>query len=422
MIDPKRIRNDEVSVRQGLQNRGCDLQLLDRFVDLDRNWRQKQTELDKLINYRSTMMPKGKPSPEILIELKEVSEKIKSTQIEVNDCYDKMREVSFLLPNIPVQGVPIGGSEEDNKLVRQEGVVPSFSFQPKAHEEIGEALGILDFETGAKLAGSRFVLYKGWGARLERALINFMLDVHTSEHGYEEILPPVIVNQDSLIGTGQLPKFADDCFKISESEYWLSPTAEVQLTNIARDTVIDESELPINYVAYTPCFRREAGSYGKDVKGLIRLHQFNKVELVRFVQPEYSNSLLMSLVQHAETILKKLELPYQVVELCTGDLGFSSSRTFDLEVWLPSQNKYREISSCSCFTDFQSRRSMIRYKDKKTGKINYLHTLNGSGLAIGRTVAAIIENNQKEDGSIHVPSILRSYMGVEVIPCQIIKN
>jgi seryl-tRNA synthetase len=317
----------------------------------------------------------------------------------------------MVIPNVPHESVAIGEDEKDNPVVRVWGEIPKFDFDPLPHWEIGEALGILDFARASKIAGARFALYRGAGALLERALINFMLDIHTREHGYTEVLPPFMVNSACMTGTGQLPKFKADLFKIEDWDYYLIPTAEVPVTNIHREEIIREEELPINYVSYTPCFRSEAGSYGKDTRGLIRQHQFNKVELVKFSRPENSYEELERLTNDAEDILRRLGLPYRVVSLCTGDLGFSAAKTYDLEVWLPGQDLYREISSCSNFSDFQARRAGIRFKKKGAAGTQLVHTLNGSGLAVGRTLVAILENYQAKDGCIVIPEVLRHYMG-----------
>ena len=417
MLDPKRIRTETDSVRKGLESRFYPLSFLDRFLEVDSTWREERQRLDEMINQRNTLMPKGKPTPEQMEVLKGLSQEIKVLQEQVQVLETDVTDAALLLPNVPDEAVTVGKDEDANKELRRFGEPRSFSFEPKAHDDLGVGCGILDFDSAAKIAGARFVVYRGLGARLERALIQFMLTLHTETHGYEEMMPPVIVHTDSLKGTGQLPKFADDCFRLTDSDYWLSPTAEVQLTNIYKQSILDEESLPIKLTAHTPCFRKEAGSYGRDMKGIIRQHQFNKVELVQLVKPEESMHALDGLLGHAETVLKLLGLPYRVVELCTGDLGFSSAKTYDIEVWLPSQNKYREISSCSCFLDFQARRAMIRYKDSQSGKVNYLHTLNGSGVAVGRAFAAILENYQQSDGSIVVPDVLRPMMGVEKIPC-----
>lgn len=319
--------------------------------------------------------------------------------------------VLLTVPNVPHPTVPVGASEADNRQVRTWGEPPCFAFDPKPHWEIGEGLGILDFERGAKLTGARFTLYRGAGARLERALVNFMLDLHTERHNYLEMLPPFVVNRESMTGTGQLPKFEDDLFHLEGVDYFLIPTAEVPVTNIHRAEILKAADLPLSYTAYTPCFRKEAGSYGKDVRGLIRQHQFNKVELVKFVHPATSYDELEKLLSNAEEVLRQLGLAYRVVELCTGDMGFSAAKTYDIEVWLPGQETYREISSCSNFEDFQSRRASIRFREDEKSKPEFVHTLNGSGLAVGRTLVAILENYQQEDGSVVIPDVLRPYMG-----------
>jgi seryl-tRNA synthetase len=327
-----------------------------------------------------------------------------------------LQEFLLTLPNLPHVSVPKGKDSSDNAEVRRWGDIPKFDFEPKPHWDLGEALGILDFKTGAKIAGARFTLYWDLGAKLERALINFMLDLHTREHGYREVLPPFMVNRTTMTGTGQLPKFEEELFKVEGTDYFLIPTAEVPVTNIHQDEVLDEEVLPLYYTAYTPCFRKEAGSYGKDTRGLIRQHQFNKVELVKFTKPENSYDELEKLLSNAEEVLKRLKLPYRVVNLCTGDLGFSASKTYDIEVWLPGQETFKEISSCSNFEDFQARRAKIRYRVSGKSKTEYVHTLNGSGLAVGRTLVAILENYQKADGSVEIPDVLRPYLyGVERI-------
>jgi seryl-tRNA synthetase len=323
----------------------------------------------------------------------------------------RFEKFMLTVPNLPEPSVPVGRSAAANKEVRRWGDLPRFDFPAKNHWDIGEELGILDFTRAAKIAGARFALYKGAGARLERALINFMLDLHTGEHGYTEVLPPFLVNRAAMTGTGQLPKFEDDLFRIADPDFFLIPTAEVPVTNIHRGEILEREQLPIRYVAYTPCFRREAGSYGQDVRGLIRQHQFNKVELVKLTGPERSYDELEKLVNDAEKVLQLLGLPYRVVELCTGDLGFASAKTYDLEVWLPGQEAYREISSCSNFEDFQARRAQIRYRKETKGKPIFVHTLNGSGLAVGRTLVAVLENYQQKDGSVIIPDVLRSHMG-----------
>jgi seryl-tRNA synthetase len=346
-----------------------------------------------------------------IAQMKEVSVRIKELETRLSEKEEALRELMMGIPNIPHESVVTGQGEGNNLEVRRWGKIPEFSFPPKPHWEIGEALDILDFERGAKITGARFTLYKDLGARMERALMNFMLDLHTGQHGYREVLPPFLVNRKSMTGTGQLPKFEEDLFKLSDPDYFLIPTAEVPVTNIHQDEILLEDDLPLYYAANTPCFRKEAGSYGKDTRGLIRQHQFNKVELVKFTTPESSYDELEKLTADAEEVLKRLGIPYRVVILCAGDLGFSAAKTYDLEAWLPGQAVYREISSCSNFEDFQARRANIRYRPKGKKGTEFVHTLNGSGLAIGRTLVAILENYQNEDGSVTVPEGLRPYMG-----------
>jgi seryl-tRNA synthetase len=344
-------------------------------------------------------------------EIEGITEAIRVHEGPLGEIEKRFQGLMLMIPNLPHSTVPVGLSEEHNREVRKWGELPSFNFTPKSHWDIGEELGILDFSRAAKIAGARFALYYGLGALLERALINFMLDLHTRERGYREVLPPFLVNRDSMIGTGQLPKFEEDLFRIQDPEFFLVPTAEVPLTNIHREEILKREDLPICYVAYTPCFRREAGSYGKDVRGLIRNHQFNKVELVKLTEPDSSYVELDKMVQDAEEVLRQLKIPYRVLELCTGDMGFASAKTFDLEVWLPGQGTYREISSCSNCEDFQARRAGIRYRSDKKSRPVFVHTLNGSGLAVGRTLVALLENYQQKDGSVVVPEVLRPYMG-----------
>ncbi|MFO1519500.1 MAG: serine--tRNA ligase [bacterium] len=414
MLDLKWVLSNLDQVKSALQKRG---QTLD-FSPLDSlNQKRKtlQVEFDTL---RSTQnktsgdiqrLQKEKQDASSLIgEMQKISKRLKEISPELSDVEKEIEVFLMNVPNVPHESVPAGKSSEDNVVVRTWGEKPSFSFEPKPHWEIGEKLGILDFDRAAKISGARFTLYKGLGAQLERALINFMLDLHTQENGYLEVLPPFLVNAESLTGTGQLPKFEEDLFKTTAG-YYLVPTAEVPVTNIHRDEILKEEELPLSYTAYTPCFRSEAGSYGKDVRGLTRQHQFNKVELVKFATPEDSYAQLEKLTSDAEKVLQKLGLAYRTVLLCTGDMGFSSAKTYDLEVWLPGQNAYREISSCSNFEDFQARRAKIRYKTKD-GKNRLVHTLNGSGLAVGRTVMALLENYQQADGSILIPAVLQPYL------------
>ncbi len=353
----------------------------------------------------------GAEAGELMREVEDVSAAIRSGNKPLADIEARFEALMLSLPNLPNEGVTIGKTSEDNKEIRRWGELRGFDFKPKNHWDIGEELEILDFSRAAKIAGARFAVYRGAGARLERALINFMLDLHTNENGYKEILPPALANRASLIGTGQLPKFEEDLFRLAQQEYYLIPTAEVPLTNLHREEIIDREQLPIKYVAYTPCFRSEAGSYGKDVRGLIRQHQFNKVEMVKFTETETSYQELESMVLNAEEVLKRLDLPYRVVELCTGDMGFASAKTYDVEVWLPGQNAYREISSCSNCEDFQARRAQIRYRKELKGRPIFVHTLNGSGLAVGRTLVAVLENHQQKDGSVVIPEALRPYMG-----------
>jgi len=406
-------------VKQAMKNRGGNnLEELDRFTSLDLKRRELLQEVEQLKNRRNVVsqevarLKKAKEDANHLIEeMKVVGDRIKTLDEEIRVLESDLDAIVLAIPNIPQDGVPVGASEEDNVEIRRVGEVPSFSFEPKPHWEVAQQLNILDFESAAKVTGSRFVFYKGLGARLERALMNFMMDLHADQHGYQEILPPYIVNRDSLTGTGQLPKFAEDVFKIDETDYFLIPTAEVPVTNYHRDDILSLEDLPKYFVAFSACFRSEAGSAGRDTRGLIRQHQFNKIELVKLTAPEQSNEELEKLTMDAEKVLQLLKLPYRVLSLCTGDLGFSSAKTYDLEVWLPSSNTYREISSCSNFEDFQARRANIRFRRDTKAKPEFVHTLNGSGLAIGRTVAAILENYQQEDGSVLIPEVLQPYMG-----------
>jgi seryl-tRNA synthetase len=422
MLDVRLLREDLAQVQERLATRGTRIDW-DEFVSVDEARRDALANIEKLKERKNRLSAEigkvkksgGDASP-LMGEVEEVSAAIRNQEGPLAETEARFERFMLTLPNLPEPRVPLGKGSEDNKEIRRWGDPPQFDFAVKNHWDIGEELGILDFARAAKLAGARFALYKDIGARLERALINFMLDLHTREHGYVEVLPPFLVNRDAMTGTGQLPKFEEDLFRISDSELFLIPTAEVPVTNIHRDEMLDREQLPIRYVAYTPCFRREAGSYGQDVRGLIRQHQFNKVELVKFTEAEVSYKELEKLLNDAERVLQRLQLPYRVVELCTGDLGFSSAKTFDLEVWLPGQSAYREISSCSNFEDFQARRAEIRYRREKKGKPIFVHTLNGSGLAVGRTVVAVLENYQQRDGSVAVPEALRPYMnGLERI-------
>lgn len=417
MLDIKFLRENIEEAEKRLAARGGGVDL-SGFRDLDETRRKLLSDVEALKQRRNEastdigrLKKEGRDATGLLAEMQEVSGRIKDLDAEVASTEEKLKDLLLNIPNLPHPDVPAGVGEEDNPVIRTWSEPRDFPFTPLEHTDIGEGLDIMDTERAGKLAGARFSLLKGAGALLERALINFMLDLHTTEHGYTEVLPPFMVKSEALIGTGQLPKFAADLFKIDGWDHYLIPTAEVPVTNIFREEILAEKDLPIYYTAYTPCFRSEAGSYGKDVKGLIRQHQFNKVELVKFTNPETSYEELEKLTANAEEVLKRLELPYRVVELCTGDLGFSAARTYDIEVWLPGQGRYREISSCSNFEDFQARRANIRYRPAGGGKPRFVHTLNGSGLAVGRTLVAILENNQQEDGSVTVPEALRRYMG-----------
>ncbi len=416
MLDLKYLRENLDAVEQRLATRGGAVDLAG-FRDLDQRRRELLGESERLKaekNRVSTVIGQTRDKSQVqgeIARMKEVSGHIKGLDDELKGVEETLQGMLLTLPNLPHEDAPIGASEADNREVRRWGKPTVFSFAAKPHWEIGEQLGILDFERAGKIAGARFALLKGAGARLERALIGFMLDLHTGSHGYVEVLPPFLVNRESMTGTGQLPKFEEDLFHTDGPDYFLIPTAEVPVTNIHRDEILAGADLPISYTAYTPCFRREAGSYGKDTRGLIRQHQFNKVELVKFVRPEDSDAELARLLDHAEEVLRRLQLPYRVVDLCTGDIGFSAARTFDIEVWLPGQETYREISSCSNFRDFQARRAGIRFRREENARPEFVHTLNGSGLAVGRTLVAILENYQQADGSVIVPEALRPYMG-----------
>jgi seryl-tRNA synthetase len=425
MLDPRYIRENPDKLRIALTNRGYSPEILDRFLEIDsrrmellrevEQLRQKRNILSKEISeLKARKSSDGNLIEQKMIEAKDVSDKIEGLEEALKGFDAEIVNIILNIPNIPHESVPIGKDETENKEVRRWGTPIKFDFEPRNHWDIGETLGIIDFERATKISQTRFSIMKGAGARLERALINFMLDIHTSK-GYVEIFPPLLVNRDSMTGTGQLPKFEIELFRTLDPELYLIPTAEVPVTNIHRDEILKEEDLPIYYTAYTPCFRKEAGSYGKDVRGLIRQHQFNKVELVKFVKPEDSYRELESLTRDAEEILQRLNLPYRVVCLCTGDLGFSAAKTYDIEVWLPGQGRYREISSCSNFEAYQARRANIRFR--RTGKkgTEFVHTLNGSGLAIGRTVVAILENYQQKDGTVIVPEALRPYMEMDVI-------
>lgn len=418
MLDVKILRSEFSRVEQSLKNRGKSLDLIADFPKLDARRRELLQESESLKNRRNTVsaevarLKKNRENAdELILEMREVSDKIKAMDEEVREVEANIAELTLAIPNIPHESVPVGASEEDNVEVRRWSEPAAFDFEPKAHWEVAQNLNILDFEAGAKVTGSRFTFYKGLGARLERALISFMMDLHSDKHGYEEMLPPYIVNRDSLYGTGQLPKFEEDLFKISDTDYYLIPTAEVPVTNYHREEILNAEDLPKYYVAYSSCFRSEAGAAGRDTRGLIRQHQFNKVEMVKIVHPDTSFDELEKMTADAERVLQLLNLPYRVMELCTGDMGFGSMKTYDLEVWLPESGVYREISSCSNIGDFQARRANIRFRPEPKAKPEFVHTLNGSGLAVGRTVAAILENYQQADGSVVIPDVLRPYMG-----------
>src|SRR5487761_1844013 len=418
MLDLGFVRANLAQVKERLAQRGGDAAgLLAGFEEVDTDRRDRITAVEQLKARRNQISAlvaqrrkSGQDAADLMDQTRALKEKTESMQAGVASADQYMHSILACTPNLPAASVPVGTSADDNVEVRRWGAPREFDFTPKPHWEIGEQLGILDFERAAKISGARFAVYWDAGARMERALANFMLDMHTRQHGYREVLPPYIVNSETLYGTGQLPKFAQDLFKLEGTDYWLIPTAEVPLTNLFRDEILDEKQLPISLTAYTPCFRAEAGSHGKDVRGLIRQHQFQKVELVKFVTPEQSYEEHEKLTAHAEAILQALELPYRVMNLCAGDLGFSAAKTYDLEVWLPGQNVYREISSCSNFEAFQARRANIRYRPQGQKKPEFVHTLNGSGLAVGRTWLAVVENYQQADGSVHIPEALLPYM------------
>ena len=416
MLDIKRIRMNAKEVKEALEKRHGSFPI-DEVIDMDENRRKLLIEVEEMKarqNSVSKEIPKlkkeGKDVSEVLKEMKTLSEDAKEIDVKVKEIDEKLKELLLEIPNTPDKSVVIGESDEDNVEIRKYGQPREFDFEIKAHWDLGTDLGILDFERASKITGARFTIFKGLGARLERALITFMLDVHTSEHGYTEMLTPFMVNRESMTGTGQLPKFEHDMFHLPGKDYFLVPTAEVPLTNLHRDEILEGENLPVYYAGYTPCFRQEAGAAGRDNRGLIRNHQFDKVELVKLVKPGTSYEELEKLTGNAETILKLLDIPYRVVSLSTGDLGFSSAKTYDIEVWMPSYGRYVEISSCSNFEDFQARRANLRFRNDKNSKVEYLHTLNGSGLAVGRTFAAILENYQEEDGSVVVPEVLRPYL------------
>jgi len=420
VYDLRQLRDNLESIRERLGRRGTDVpwdtmkKLMEERRSMTTQVEQLRSELKKGSEDVARLKREKQPADEAVAAMKQLGDRIRQIETGLRGVEDTLADLNLRIPNVPHESVPSGQDATDNVEIRRWGTFPAFTFPPKPHWDLGEALGILDFDRAAQLAGARFAVMLGAGARLERALINYMLDRHTTQHGYREVLPPLLVNRATMTGTGQLPKFEEDLFRLKDEDYFLIPTAEVPVTNLHRDELLVEDALPIRYTAYTPCFRREAGSYGKDTRGLIRLHQFNKVELVSFCQPEQSHAELERLTGHAESILQGLGLPYRVMTLCGGDMGFSAAKTYDIEVWLPSQQQYREISSCSNFEAFQARRASIRYRtkdDKKTAKTEFVHTLNGSGLAVGRTLLAILENYQCEDGSITIPEALRPYMG-----------
>jgi seryl-tRNA synthetase len=423
MLDIKYLRANLEDVKNRLQHRGEDLEDFDKFEELDKRRRELLVESENLKSKRNEVSQKiakmkkeKQDAQEMIVEMREVGAMVKKLDDELRGIEEELERILLSIPNIPHESVPVGETENDNVETRKWGEIREFEFEAKPHWDIATGLDILDFERAGKVTGSRFVFYKGLGARLERALLNFMMDLHMDEHGYTEMIPPFLVNRTSMTGTGQLPKFEEDAFRIESEDYFLVPTAEVPVTNYHRDEIIKGEELPIGYVAYSANFRSEAGSAGRDTRGLIRQHQFNKVELVRFVKPEDSYDELEKLTGHAEKVLQLLGLPYRVLSMCTADLGFTAAKKYDIEVWIPSYGTYREISSCSNFEGFQARRANIRFRREANAKPEHVHTLNGSGLAIGRTVAALLENYQQEDGSVIVPDVLRPYMGgAEVI-------
>ncbi|MBP2072141.1 MULTISPECIES: serine--tRNA ligase [Thermoanaerobacterium] len=421
MLDIKRIRNNPDEVKRAIELKKENSNI-DEFLEIDEKRREILKELESLKNKRNKeseniakLKREGKDAEELIKEMREISDKIKAMESDVKQYDERLEELLWTIPNIPHESVPVGDSDADNVEVRRWGDVRKFDFEVKPHWDIGVELGILDFEAASRVTGSRFTFYKGLGCRLERSLISFMMDLHTEKHGYTEVFPPFMVHRRSMYGTGQLPKFEEDAFKVADTDYFLIPTAEVPVTNMYRETIIDAEKLPIYNCAYSACFRQEAGSAGRDTRGLIRQHQFNKVELVKITEPEKSYEELEKMVNDAEDVLKTLGIPYRVVSICTGDLGFTAAKKYDLEVWMPSYGRYVEISSCSNCEDFQARRANIKYRPKGGGKAQYVHTLNGSGVAVGRTFAAILENYQQEDGSVIIPEALRPYMKCDVI-------
>lgn len=421
MLDMKFVRENPELVMDAMRKRNANVNL-DEFLELEKKRRELTLQVEALKSQRNAasqeigkMKKAGENADAQMAEVRALGDKIAEDDKELKDIEARLKEILMTIPNMPAADTPVGSSDADNPVVRTWREPAKFAFEPQAHWDIGEKLNILDVERAGKVSGARFTFYRGLGSRLERSVINFFLDIHTGENGYTEFFPPFIVNKDSMQGTGQLPKFAEDMFKLEGLDYYLIPTAEVPITNLHRDEILSGDDLPLCYTAYSACFRAEAGSAGRDTRGLIRQHQFNKVELVKFTKPEDSWDELEKLTANAEKVLQLLELPYRVVRLCTGDIGFSSAATYDLEVWLPAANCYREISSCSNFLDFQARRANIRFRRDTKSKPEFVHTLNGSGVAVGRTVAAILENYQQADGSVIVPKVLRSYMGCDVI-------
>lgn len=418
MLDLKLIRQEPDRVREGLRRKQADPALLEEVLALDARWREELQELERLRARRNQVSQEvgrrrkaGEDAAALIAEMGAAGARLKELESSVGALEEEIRRAVLTLPNLPAEDVPVGAGEEGNAEVRRWGTPRAFDFEPQAHWDVGTRLGLLDFERAGKISGSRFTVLRGDGARLERALISFMLDLHVREHGYTEIFPPFLVNGASMTGTGQLPKFAEDAFRVQGRDLWLVPTAEVPVTNLYRDEILEGTALPVKHAAYTACFRSEAGAAGRDTRGLIRQHQFDKVELVWFTRPEASEASLVSLMADAEAVLRRLGLPYRVVEICTGDLGFAAARKYDLEVWMPSYGRYVEISSCSNFTDFQARRANIRFRREAGAKVEFVHTLNGSGVAVGRTLAAILENFQQADGTVTVPEALRPYMG-----------
>lgn len=421
MLDMKFVRENPELVMDAMRKRNANVNL-DEFLELEKKRRELTLQVEPLKSQRNAasqeigkMKKAGENADAQMAEVRALGDKIAEDDKELKDIEARLKEILMTIPNMPAADTPVGSSDADNPVVRTWREPAKFAFEPQAHWDIGEKLNILDVERAGKVSGARFTFYRGLGSRLERSVINFFLDIHTGENGYTEFFPPFIVNKDSMQGTGQLPKFAEDMFKLEGLDYYLIPTAEVPITNLHRDEILSGDDLPLYYTAYSACFRAEAGSAGRDTRGLIRQHQFNKVELVKFTKPEDSWDELEKLTANAEKVLQLLELPYRVVRLCTGDIGFSSAATYDLEVWLPAANCYREISSCSNFLDFQARRANIRFRRDTKSKPEFVHTLNGSGVAVGRTVAAILENYQQADGSVIVPKVLRPYMGCDVI-------